>query len=315
MPNKILTVPWMGPYTTIFLSCLRHLGLQTVAPPPTTSATISIGVKAMHELICLPAKATLGNMVEAGDRGATDAVMWDSCGDCRLKCYYILQQAALRQAGRSMQVHPIRFQSLIGDIRRLDKSISRRSVVKQTISALKRIYAMDKHLWGTSPNGADIKVGLMGEIYTVNDPAVNMGLVKKLKRLGVYVGNLIHLSHFVFKPFYSKHLMSMPFTDKKVWKESKRKAYKLFPKAIGGHGNDSITSLFYYHQMGYSGAIHLLPFPCLPEASVADMMDQAATELDFPLIHLIFDEHNSDAGLDTRLEAFVDMLKFRKDGW
>jgi predicted nucleotide-binding protein (sugar kinase/HSP70/actin superfamily) len=35
-------------------------------------------------------------------------------------------------------------------------------------------------------------------------------------------------------------------------------------------------------------------------------------DFSIPLLHLIIDEHSGEAGIRTRLEAFIDLLKHRK---
>jgi len=203
-------------------------------------------------------------------------------------------------------------QSLASDIQRLGAKLPFLAILPEMISTVLSIRQLDQEMWGSLKQG-EINIGLLGEIFTINDPATNLNLVQRLKRLGAHVDNTITLSHFIFAFPASWGLMPSPFVDNEVWAKAKVKSQALFPKAIGGHGNDSITSLIYYHSLGYDGAVHILPFPCMPEATVAQHLDLLAEYLNFPLLRLVFDEHSGDAGLDTRLEAFVDMLNFRKN--
>ena len=62
---------------------------------------------------------------------------------------------------------------------------------------------------------------------------------------------------------------------------------------------------------GIDGMIHLAPFNCTPEIVAASVLPRLASDYDVPLLALSFDEHSGEAGLVTRLEAFVDLLERR----
>jgi predicted nucleotide-binding protein (sugar kinase/HSP70/actin superfamily) len=54
------------------------------------------------------------------------------------------------------------------------------------------------------------------------------------------------------------------------------------------------------------GIVFLLPFNCGPDGDVARHLAQTTEK---PLLTLVLDELQSSAGLVTRLEAFVDLLR------
>jgi predicted nucleotide-binding protein (sugar kinase/HSP70/actin superfamily) len=62
---------------------------------------------------------------------------------------------------------------------------------------------------------------------------------------------------------------------------------------------------------GIDGLIHLAPFSCTPEIVAVSGLSRMARDHDVPLLTLSFDEHSGEAGLVTRLEAFVDVLERR----
>ncbi|GAI76397.1 unnamed protein product [marine sediment metagenome] len=100
--------------------------------------------------------------------------------------------------------------------------------------------------------------------------------------------------------------------DRKAFLVARKQAHKYFPKEIGGHGNESIIHTIYYGLKRFDGVIHLLPFPCMPESTVSSILDDIGRDYDIPVMSLIFDTHTGEAGLDTRLEIFVDVLQRRK---
>ena len=56
------------------------------------------------------------------------------------------------------------------------------------------------------------------------------------------------------------------------------------------------------------GVIALEAFGCGPDSAMMDVVQRAARRLHRPLLTLVLDEHSGEAGILTRLEAFVDML-------
>ncbi len=60
------------------------------------------------------------------------------------------------------------------------------------------------------------------------------------------------------------------------------------------------------------GILFLMAFPCGPDALMINLCQLVLQDL--PLSVLTLDELQGDAGLKTRLESFVDILRFRKEG-
>ena len=52
-------------------------------------------------------------------------------------------------------------------------------------------------------------------------------------------------------------------------------------------------------------------FPCGPDSMTNDMLLRRVK--DVPILTIILDNQSGSAGLETRLESFVDILNFRKE--
>lgn len=306
-----VSCPYFGNYTPIIKQFADYLNWEFLLPSPPSEKSIELGNKCLaSELMCLPAKVTLGSMVEACKLGATDLIMFDSCGLCRQKAYWILQQRALRKLGYSATVHPIRLGlSTPRDICAIDPSLPYWKAWQAFIKIILWILKQEKKEQMLQDDSR-VKIGLVGEIYSILEPAVNKNLIKKLEKLGASVHNFVNLSYFVSKKF---HLMGwMNKGDREILKVAMRKSHECFPKEIGGHGNEAITFTIYYGLKRFDGVLHILPFPCMPEATVSSVVDDVSHDYNIPVMRLIFDTHTAEAGLDTRLEAFVDVLKRKK---
>lgn len=149
-----------------------------------------------------------------------------------------------------------------------------------------------------------LKVGLVGEIYTLLDPFSNGDLEKKLGRLGVEVDRSIYLSEWV-----NDHLFMGFARGLRSSKEYCRAASPYLEHFVGGHGQETIGSSILYARQGFDGVIQVLPFTCMPEIVAQSILPVVNRDTGMPIMTLIVDEMSGEAGLVTRLEAFVDLVQ------
>ena len=64
-----------------------------------------------------------------------------------------------------------------------------------------------------------------------------------------------------------------------------------------------------HYEKQVDGIILITAFPCGPDSLSNEMIER---NVNIPLINLIIDDANSDAGLLTRIESFIDILEERK---
>jgi predicted nucleotide-binding protein (sugar kinase/HSP70/actin superfamily) len=65
-----------------------------------------------------------------------------------------------------------------------------------------------------------------------------------------------------------------------------------------------------YYRKRLDGIVFLMAFPCGPDSLVIELCKHRIT--DIPILVLVMDELQGDAGLKTRIESFVDILRFQK---
>lgn len=63
----------------------------------------------------------------------------------------------------------------------------------------------------------------------------------------------------------------------------------------------------------YDGIIHLKSFGCSPEINAIPILNKISSDNNIPILYLSFDTENSNEAMKTRLEAFVDMIKMRRE--
>jgi len=134
-------------------------------------------------------------------------------------------------------------------------------------------------------------VVLLGHSYDIYDNYISMNLIGKLRRLGAHV--------------LTADLLAPDIIEKEVAQLPKRLFWTLGRRIIG-------AALYFLKSPEISGIIHLASFGCGPDSLVGDLVERFCRRQGKPpFLYLTVDEHTGEAGLQTRVEAFLDMLAWR----
>ncbi|KAB2951710.1 CoA protein activase [Heliorestis acidaminivorans] len=151
-----------------------------------------------------------------------------------------------------------------------------------------------------------IKIGLVGEIYTLLEPTASGYMEKHLGYLGAEVDRSLYLSEWVNEHLF-KGLLPV-----KGHQETRKLAKPYLSCIVGGHGQESIGGAIEYAKKGFDGVIQVGPLTCMPEIVAQSIMPLVEKEYGLPVLTIYTDEQTGEAGLITRLEAFIDMLERKK---
>ncbi len=176
-----------------------------------------------------------------------------------------------------------------------------KDIEKVEKKAIKKINKFDYQLPSKEER---IKIGIVGEIYVVMEPSVNNNVEEILNTYGAEVERSQYLSQYIDETL-------IPFASKKA-EEIFKKAEDYIEIVIGGHAKQSVGHIIDYKEKGFDGVIHLKPFGCLPEIITQSMLDKISDDIDIPIFSLSIDEQTAQANMMTRLEAFIDLIKYRK---
>lgn len=136
----------------------------------------------------------------------------------------------------------------------------------------------------------NINIALMGYVYNVYDNFVSMDTVKKLNDMGVGVVTFDMLPEKLNDP------------DKKAMKEP----YWVFARKVYN------SALHLLNEGNLDGIIHLTAFCCGPDSIIGKLMELESENKNVPFMTMRVDEHTGDNHVQTRLEAFTDMIKMKK---
>lgn len=157
------------------------------------------------------------------------------------------------------------------------------------------------------PEGLEIEplnIAVIGEIYTLLEPFSCCEVEKELGNLGAMVDRSIYLSGWV-----GQHVFQGLAQGYRPLKPYYRLAKPYLNHFVGGHGIETIGSAVHFARQGYDGIVQILPLGCMPEIVASSILPRIQEDYKIPIMTLTFDEHTGQAGIQTRLEAFVDLLE------
>ena len=180
-----------------------------------------------------------------------------------------------------------------------------------TLKELRRVKRKMRGLFSSIPlapegKSSAVKIGIVGELFMVEEPNANFELERKLGEMGAYVERGIWLSEWLNERFHFE-----PWKSART-KRAQRLARGYLEHSAGGESLISVGGAVDFARKGYDGIVHLMPFTCMPEIVAQGILTRVSRDLSFPILTLIIDEHTGEVGVNTRLEAFVDLLRARK---
>ncbi len=131
------------------------------------------------------------------------------------------------------------------------------------------------------------RVALLGYPYAIYDPFISAGVFKNLKKLGVEV-----------------------VTFEQIPLREMRRYSRVLPQNFFWYYSNQVcwAGLYLLNRKNIDGIIHVTAFGCGPDAMVDKTLELEAKTAGVPFLSLTIDEHTGQGGVQTRLEAFVDML-------
>jgi predicted nucleotide-binding protein (sugar kinase/HSP70/actin superfamily) len=153
------------------------------------------------------------------------------------------------------------------------------------------------------------KVAIVGELYTVMDPHINRGVEQKLGELGVEVTRTSWFSTHILRSL-RKNKANQASERTRFFEASR--AYLGYD--VGAECNVSIGETILRSKEGYDGVVHLMPFACMPETTASGILTKVGKDCNIPILTLILDEQEIEGRIQTLLEAFVEMLEWKRRG-
>lgn len=145
-----------------------------------------------------------------------------------------------------------------------------------------------------SPPKSNLRFAVLGYPYAIYDSFISVNLLGKLRKLGVSVLTADTIHPFLLAMQNNCHL----------------------PKRLFWTFSDVALKAahFLFKQGRVDGVLHLTAFGCGPDSLLNKLIElESKQHREIPFMTLMIDEHTGEAGMATRLEAFVDMVRRRKE--
>lgn len=145
-----------------------------------------------------------------------------------------------------------------------------------------------------------LKIGIVGELFSLMEHSSSYNIEEFLLSKNIEVRRYTDLTCL---------LVTKRFQMPKLLRKSERFA-KFFQ---GADATPNISHSIDMAKEGFDGIIHMKPMSCSPEINAVPILQKVSEEYDIPILFLTFDSQYAKGAIDTRIEAFLDMLLMRKD--
>lgn len=351
--KQIISFPHLGNYFIPVKYLLKKLtNLEVKEAPPITKKTLELGSKYSPNDVCIPFKYNLGNFIESLDNGATILVQAGGGCRYRYYAEVqeqILKDLGYNfKFIKLISKDKLHIKEIYKIFKNLNNSLSFFNFIHTFIITFFFIFYMDKidiiirkrigfeikknsfvnlqknmfkdfekcnYLFTLTikyfkyknkfkkikinkPKHC-LKVGIIGELYTSMEQFSSYFLEESLAKMNIEIKRYTDLSYLLWKKsLITKHML--------------RKTKKYCKYTLGADGLDNVYRTIKLSKK-YDGIIHTKPFGCTPEIGAIPIIKKVANEKKIPIIFFSYDCELSTEGINTRLEAFYDLIKFRKE--
>lgn len=149
-----------------------------------------------------------------------------------------------------------------------------------------------------------LRVGVVGELYVLMEPFSNYFVERELAKRGCEVHRFVTVSHMFDHSGRKRHQRHL--------RKMLDYAAPYLKYHVGADGTESVGMTNKLMKDGFDGVLHIKPFGCMPEVNAMSALQRLSREHTFPVLFISYDSQWSETGLQTRLDAFCDMLTMRK---
>jgi len=282
---------WKRPY--FWEAFFIELGFAVIISPSTNREIAESGIKASDPETCFANKIFWGHVKWLD--GRCDHIFVPRLKSNEEKLEYCPKFFALPDVAKLFVETPIlsetfdeRKERFENTLRRLGKKLKKKD--GEIREAARKACLREKELRGEEAFSNRIqsstkpKIVLISHPYNLYDDYVNLRTKDKLEKLG----------------------MEVVFIDKVPG--SGRKFVNDWPQFHWEFGKEIAEKSDRVLNYGIAGAVQISSFQCGCDAVLKEFVERNFKKNKIPFLYLVVDEHTGEAGLQTRLEAFVDTL-------
>lgn len=314
-------ISYYGNYPFYF-GFFNALGIEIVLSDKTTTRIVNDGCKYLVSDTCLPIKVFTGHVINLLDKGC-DKIFVPSIQSIAYKINNCSKIRGLPEIIRNVINRPFKMieptldkteniglrdfctniadEYGIKDVQKINFAIKKgwetyNNFYEMTKSGISYQEAINNlHANKFAKKSVNIvhlvSVAIMAHGYNLFDEHISMNLIQKLEKMGVTVYTSLNVSR-------NEAVSAIEnIGEFQYWANEHE---------LTG------TAAYYLLNNKVDGIIALSAFGCGPDSLMFEEISYHSTERNIPIIHLTIDEHTGEAGFNTRVEAFVDMITRRK---
>lgn len=282
-------------YHPFFETFFTELGAEIISSPDTNKEILDTGVKYSVDEACLPIKVFHGHIAAIKDK--CDIIFIPRIMQLDTREYICpkfcgLPEMIINSIPNMPKaiISPI-YASSEKDLRKWVKTTGK--LFTRNSETIEKAYkasiaAQEQYKCGIKNDGFALNVALVGHPYNIYDNFTNMNVVKKLNKLGIGVITEENIDDYNINS-QVKNLFKRPF-----WTFAR---------------NSYGFSTYLAENNKIHGLVYMSSFACGIDSVTVELIKDRLEG--FPILVLKIDEHTGEAGFDTRLEAFADMLERR----
>ncbi len=297
LPRAMLYYRWQVLWKAFF----KELNVNTVVSPPTDRQILEDGTALAIDEACLSLKIYLGHVKALIGQCDYILIPWvfgfgrkrDMC--TRFQALPDLTRNIFRDSGQKFLTYPIDvLQKKDEESAFLAMGESLGFKAKAVKKAYRRARKADQHLYRKAVDAQEKLYGAPGlrilvaaHSYVVQDAYIGKVVMETLKKLECTPirADLVNREEAL------KHSVEISPTCK--WEISRE-----------------ILGSVAMHKDKVDGIVILSAFPCGPDSMTSEILTRRIHGI--PLLNLVLDSQTGTAGVETRLESFVDIIRLKK---
>lgn len=322
IPRALLYYQYYPMWQTFF----KGLGADVVISPPTTQDILSAGSSRVVADTCLPTKVFLGHVLALVDK--CDYIFIPAIRSVERKVYScskflglpdmtraVIPESppildididinkgkrnlyqAIYKLGRHFTWDPLRVKQ--AGIAAWQAHLSYKQLMldlgltpPQAIKRISDASSAESTALSSYSNLERAVIALIGHPYLLYDEYINHRLIHRLEQAGYRV--------------LTPEMLTI--------EQLKAGAVRLVGQAYWAYEEEVVGAGQHYLESNADGVIGIMTFGCAPDSLMIDMVHRQAARMETtPFMSLTLEEHSAEAGIITRLEAFLDMMERKK---
>jgi predicted nucleotide-binding protein (sugar kinase/HSP70/actin superfamily) len=305
-------------YYPLWRVFFEELGAEVILSSPSTKGILAEGLKNAVDEVCLPVKMFYGHVLDLA--GKADMIFLPRIVSVEKREYICPKFLGLPDMIRCLKTLPPLIEvdinlyknkkDFFGAVKNIGL-IFTKSQLKIWQACLKALKIQKKYFklmqMGLMPSEAlaiiedrvedkllpeqeEVVIALIGHPYNIYDSYISMDIIGRLRSMGAVVTTAEHVTEKIVRSY----------------------AGRLPKKLFWTLGQRMIGAAFHYlEQPDITGMVHVAAFGCGPDSMTGEIIERYARGSGMPFLNLTLDEHTGEAGVMTRLEAFLDMVRWK----